>query len=273
MMRKVSKVQMVLQTILEKFKTGDIPKAIAYSMFPIPKTPSDSWSYLNRLIMFLSGTYDARGIRQWNSVGRSVKRGAKAIYILVPYFVKGKNVEDHEEEILKGFMASPVFKVQDTEGEHLDYIQDIPVPDLPLMERAKELGIKISTELPCYGFYGVYIANKKEILIASPEEIVFFHELSHAAYEFCIDKLKPSNNWIQEVIAELSAQALCHLVGKQPNNNLGNSYHYIESYAASEGLKPVTACLKVINDVETILNFILGKEVKKYVERSITRAA
>jgi len=273
MMKRVSKVQMVLQTIMEKFKTGDIPKAIAYSMFPLPKTPSDTWSYLNRMIMFLSGTNDARGIRQWNSVGRSVKRGAKAIYILVPYFVKGKDVEDDDEEILKGFMVSPVFKVQDTEGEHLDYLKDIPMPELPLMERAEELGIKVSTELSCYGFYGVYIANKKEIVIASPEEIVFFHELSHAAYEFCIDKLKPGQDWIQEVIAELSAQALCHLVGKKPSQTLGNTYRYIESYAAEGGLKPVTACLKVINDVEIILNFILGKEVKKYVEHPIQRTA
>lgn len=273
MSERITKVQKVLHGILEKFKTGDVPKAIAYSMFPIRGTPSDKWSYINRMIMLLSGTIDARGIKQWNSVGRYVKQGSKAIYIVVPYFVKETHVEDDENEILKGFMAKPVFKVENTEGDLLDYEKDIPLPDFPLLERAKEWGITVITISPNPKYLGAYISNEKEIFIATPEEIVFFHELSHAAYELCIGQLKPGQNWDQEIIAELSAQALCHLIGKKPNNNLGNTYRYIESYAAKEGLKPVTACLKVINDVETILNFILGKEVKKHVEHSITRAA
>jgi hypothetical protein len=155
----------------------------------------------------------------------------------------------------------------------LDYEEEIPLPDLPLLERAKELGITVSTISPHPKFLGAYLFDVKEIVIATPEEIVFFHELSHAAYELCIGKLKPGQNWDQEIIAELSAQALCHLIGKRPNNNLGNTYKYIESYAEKAGYKPVSACLKVIDDVERILNFILGREVKKHVEHSIERAA
>ncbi len=272
MSERVTKVQQVLHSILEKFKTGDIPKAIVYSMFPIRGTPSDSWSYINRMIMLLSGTIDARGIRQWNKAGRSVKRGAKAIYILVPYFVKRRCLENDENEILRGFMAKPVFCVEDTEGEPLDYEKEIPLPDLPLLERAKELGVTVSTISPCPKFLGVYISDAKEIVLATPEEIVFFHELSHAAYDLCIHKLKPGQRWDQEIIAELSAQALCHLVGKQPNNNLGNTYKYIERYAESARLKPISACLKVINDVETVLNFIL-KGGESYVEQTIAREA
>ncbi len=268
------KVRMVLKDILEKFKTGEVPKAIAYALFPVAGTPSDKWSFMNKMIMFMSGTVDARGIRQWNRVGRMVKRGAKAIYILVPYFVKGKrNVEEDENEILKGFFAKPVFRVEDTEGEALDYEKVIPLPELPLLDKAEEWGITVSTIMPHKDFLGVYFPNAKEIIVASPEEIVFFHELSHAAYELCIGKLEPGQRWDQEIIAELSAQALCHLIGKQPSNKLGNTYHYIEGYAAEAGLKPIAACMKVIHDVETILNFILGKGGDKHVERSIERAA
>jgi hypothetical protein len=273
MSERASKVQMVLHGILEKFKTGDVPKAIVYSMFPIKGTPSDRWSYINRMIMLLSGTVDARGIRQWNRVGRSVKHGSKAIYILVPYFVKRRCLDDDETEMLKGFMAKPVFGVEDTEGELLDYEKEIPLPDLPLLQRAKEWGITVSTILPCPKFLGVYLSKAKEIAIASPEEIVFFHELSHAAYELCIGKLKSGQRWDQEIIAELSAQALCHLIGKNPHNTMGNTYRYIESYADHAGLKPVSACLKVIDDVERVLNFIMGREVNTNVEHSIERAA
>jgi hypothetical protein len=274
MSERVSKVQKVLHGILEKFKTGDVPKAIVYSMFPIKAIPSEKWSYINRMIMLLSGTIDARGIRQWNRAGRSVKPGSKALYILVPYFIKRRSLEDDETELLKGFMAKPVFGVEDTEGELLDYEKVIPLPDLPLLERAREWGVTVSTIPPCLKFLGVYLPDAKEIVVATPEEIVFFHELSHAAYDLCIAKLKPGQRWDQEIIAELSAQALCHLVGKQPDNNLGNSYRYIGGYADQAGLNPVTACLKVIDDVERVLNLILKKkEVNKHVERSIERAA
>lgn len=35
------RVKSVLNSILQKFKNGDIPEAIAYSMFPFPDVPSD----------------------------------------------------------------------------------------------------------------------------------------------------------------------------------------------------------------------------------------
>jgi hypothetical protein len=86
------RVKNVLNSILQKFETGDIPEAITYSMVPFPGVPSANWSLLNRTLMFLSGTMDARGIRQWNKVNRFVKKGSKCLFILVPYI---KKVEDN----------------------------------------------------------------------------------------------------------------------------------------------------------------------------------
>jgi hypothetical protein len=48
------KVRETLNTIIERFKSGDIPEAVAYSMFPIPNLPSSRWSLLNRTLMFFS---------------------------------------------------------------------------------------------------------------------------------------------------------------------------------------------------------------------------
>jgi hypothetical protein len=84
------KVKQTLQTILDQFKTGDIPKAVANAMFPIPDIPCSKWSLLNRTLVFLSGTMDARGYRQWQQVNRYVKKASKAIFILVP-FIKKRN--------------------------------------------------------------------------------------------------------------------------------------------------------------------------------------
>ncbi len=134
------KVKQALETIVQRFKEGDIPEAIAFSVFPMPNIPASRWSLLNRILMFLAGTNDARGFRQWQEVGRYVKKGSKAITILAPRFIK-KDTEDEEEAktILVGFLAVPVFRVEDTEGEPLDY-QKITLPELPLMELAKEWG-------------------------------------------------------------------------------------------------------------------------------------
>ena len=112
-----TKVKQVLDSILEKFKTGEIPDAIAMATFPIPDTPSCRWSFTNRTLMFLSGTCDARGFRQWKSVDRWVKKGAKAIYILVPCFKKKTEAETGEEkEVLCFFKSSAVFKVEERKG-------------------------------------------------------------------------------------------------------------------------------------------------------------
>jgi len=46
------KVKKVLNGIVEKFKTGYIPEAVAMASFPIPDTPSCKWSFINRTLMF-----------------------------------------------------------------------------------------------------------------------------------------------------------------------------------------------------------------------------
>ena len=136
------KVKSVLNSVLERFETGDIPEAIAYSMFPFPDVPSAKWSLLNRTLMFLSGTMDARGYKQWQNVNRYVKKGSKALYIIVPYL---KVVQDDMEErkyTLTGFGVKAVFRVQDTKGSDLEY-ENIELPDVPLMKRAEEWRIPI----------------------------------------------------------------------------------------------------------------------------------
>jgi antirestriction protein ArdC len=258
-----AKVKEVLASILDRFRNNDIPEAIAYSMFPIPNIPSAKWSLLNRMIMLLSGTRDARGFRQWLQAKRYVKKGSKAFYILVPYLKKVEDEETGEEtEILKGFMAKPVFRYEDTEGEALEY-ERVELPKVPLMEKAEEWGISVKAIPGNYGYYGYYSSSNKAIGLASQEECVFFHELAHCAHEKVNGTLKNGQDPVQEIVAELSAQALCRIVGKQPHDTLGNSYSYIELYAEKLKTSPYTACLRVLSDTEKVLNLIL-KEGREY---------
>ena len=120
-----ARVKKVLDNILESFKNKDIPQAVAYAQFPIPDIPSSKWSLLNQLIMRLSSTHDARGLKQWNAVNRYVKKGSSAIYILVPYIKKTKDENgDKEEEELDhepqtdAFVYDHVDDLGDIAGEH-----------------------------------------------------------------------------------------------------------------------------------------------------------
>ena len=88
--------------------------------------------------------------------------------------------------------------------------------------------------------------------------------LSHAADEKVKGSLKAGQDHFQEIVAELAAQALCILVGKQAKDTSGNSYRYIERYAEKAKLSPHSACLKVMSQTEKVINLILnGKEVNK----------
>jgi len=252
------RIKQVLNGILERFKSGDIPEAVACSMYPTADDiPSAKWSLLNRILMFVAGTADARGYKQWLKAGRYVKKGSKGFHILVPCMKRMEDDETREEkETLVGFMCKPVFRYEDTDGESLDYEQ-IELPELPLLERAKEWGLNVRAIPGNYRCYGYYSPIRKEIALTTSEEKTFFHELSHAAHEKIKSGLKSGQDPFQEIVAELSAQALCHLVGKQANNSFGNSYRYIVGYAEKAKLTPHAACLKVMSQTEKVLDLIL----------------
>lgn len=280
------KVKQALEGILQRFETGDIPEVIAYTTFPVYDVPSARWSLLNRILMWLAGTADARGIRQWNKVGRKVKKGAKSFAILAPRLVSLEKKEDQVEEgadpeetvkeagiqeeplkeesikVLAGFLAVPVFRVEDTEGEPLSY-EKITLPELPLMEVARELGVSVRGIPFDTLYYGYFNQSSDEICLASEDEVVFFHELSHAAHRKVLgEKLKGGQDWKQEIVAELSAAVLCHLFGKDPSKYLGNNYRYISRYAEEAGLTPVQGCYRVVKDVEAVLGLIFNHAKK-----------
>jgi hypothetical protein len=128
---------------------------------------------------------------------------------------------------------------------------------LPLIERAQEWAISVKTIPGNYRYQGYYLSGSKKIALATPEEKTFFHELSHAAHDKINGSIKGGQDPLQEIIAELSAQALCRMVGKQPADTTGNSHIYIERYAEKLKMNPYTACLKVMSETEKVLNLIL----------------
>lgn len=250
------KVKETLGKILHRFEAGDIPEAVSIACFPKLDVPMNRWSLLNRLIVFFSGTSDARGIKQWHQIGRYPRKGSKAVYILAPSFQKEQDEEGKERQVLRGFIAVPVFRYQDTEGKPVQR-DELKLPPFPLAERAKEWGISVKAIQGNERYYGYYSQKRKEIALATEAECVFFHELAHAAHARIIGTLKNGQDPWQEIAAELSALSLCKMVGKDPKDYFGNSYQYIAGYAKKLNMNAYGACVKVIAEMEKILTLIL----------------
>ena len=245
-------VSTALQAVLDRFESGEIAEDVALAVFPGLDVPSAKWSLMNRIMMMMAITGDARGFKQWKEAGRNVKKGARSFRILGP----------DDGPRLIGFVAIPVFRVEDTEGTALDY-EAIELPEFPLIGVARAWGIPVQT-IPFQGkFLGMYHPTKDQITMASPEEKVFFHELAHAAHGRALKarggSLKGGQDWKQEIVAELSATVLCLLAGRSEKDTSGHSYRYISNEAAKAGKDVLKGISAVISDVDKVLRLIIGQ--------------
>ena len=250
------RIKEAMETLLKIFQEDNLEK-VAKAVFRGGDLPADKWSFLNRVLMYLNDTEDARGFRQWQQVGRYVKKGSKAFYIIGPVTRKikvekplesGETVKE-EKQIIAGFKAIPVFRFEDTEGEPIireEFKVNIPYEFNSIIQ---ELGLKVQPVRFCGSAYGSYNLLNKEIRLASPDIEVFLHELSHAVDDR-LTGLRPGQKGDQEVTAEFSAALIAHLMGyKVP---LGNVREYIEQY----NFRELMSCLARI---EKIVSYIIER--------------
>lgn len=269
---KIEHAKDALNRILLMFETGDLPAAISRTMIIPPpgyERPCDKWSLGNKIIMLISGTTDARGYKQWQKVGRHVKKGAKAFHILAPCTRKAKKmVVDEEtgeekEEVytaITGFRFIPVFRYEDTEGDSLPEF-DFDPPELPpLRDVAKKFGINEVIYSPgdgtSYGFYA-WGDGKKRIVLHTHDIKTWFHELGHAVHA-TFKELKNGQQSDQEIVAEIFAAVMCELHGVQGYH--AHAWEYVKHYSDSEPQKALHAIFKILSDVEECLDRVFSIE-------------
>ena len=84
--RRREHAEEALRSVLDLFESGELPEQIAQTVIARQEgtSPMVNWSLGNQLLAIIAGTSDARGYRQWQEVGRHVRKGSKALYILAP---------------------------------------------------------------------------------------------------------------------------------------------------------------------------------------------
>lgn len=269
------KSEQVADLILKNFEEGDIPKALAQVFVKRNDSlPSAAWSWRNRLIMTLSGTFDARGYKAWQKVGRRVTGGAKAIYILAPMFGKKKLDDGTEETFVYGFKSIPVFAIEVTDivDEELwkkrgkDEAEEKRLAELPLIEVAKAWGLDVSSYNGKYaGALGWY-RHGKEIALGTENLSTWMHELVHAADDKLGTLVKGvGQDATNEIVAEFGGAILLHMMGYEIEADQGGAWDYIKSYSKNDKSKALAACGKLIDRMCKAVDLIIetadfGKE-------------
>ena len=260
----IESVEDAVKALLKAFQNQKFPAKIARTFIARDEKndiPSNYWSLGNIALMTMQGTNDARGYNQWKKVGRHVKAGTKAIYILVPKTnqVKTKNAATGEEEttiVTTGFKRSAVFKVEDTEGAEIKIPDYTPKTLPPFFNVAGKLNLKVEYMPFTKDYLGFYSHNQQKIQLNSYDVDVYFHELAHAVHD-TIEPLSKVSKEKAEIVAEFSAAVLCQIVGIE--GQAFNSYEYVKKYcnaATPNGI--VKQIMKLLSTVEKVVSTILN---------------
>lgn len=253
-MTSTERATALLQNIVTLFSKESLPEMCAKTFINAPETPSSSWSMSNQLLMLMSGTTDARGYRQWGKVYRNVKKGSKAIYILVPMQKKIKDEKDDGKEkmIVVGFRAMPVFRYEDTEGIPLEEYKPKALP--PLFHLAEKNGINVTWQNSEGGEYGSINIKSGSMTLSTESPDTFLHELVHW-YDNKSVKLKRGQDPEQETVAQLGACVLAKMYGYDATQY---TWGYIASYTGSKSPEKIgQMCVKVLNRVQKAITAIL----------------
>lgn len=210
------------------------------------------------------------GASLWNTMGRKIKKGAKAIKILIPHPYKKEietTNEDGEKVMVEKefcyFTLGNVFDISQTEGEELPGICKELSDDSPLILELIENVSKISTCPIAYwnlkeGSKGFYSLKEDKIVIkkdmTSSQTIkTLVHEIAHSR----LHKETTKTRQQAEIEAESIAYVVCSHFGVDTSEY---SFEYIANWSREKDAKELKGILnniqkeakKMILEIETV---------------------
>jgi hypothetical protein len=272
------RVSAIANDILTAFESGELPHALAQLFIHRHvEVPSRLWTWTNRLVAIRQGHVYAAGFRQWQEIGRSVKKGEHAFRILAPKVKRAK--EDDEERGVRegdllalGFLAVPVFGYLQTEGEPLAGVEDTPefVDRLPLIEVARAWGLSVSL----YSYEDApdrlgYFTPGSGIALGVENLSTWTHELVHAADHRLGNLVAQSLD--AEVVAEFGGAILLECLGYTAESDRGGAYGYLRRHCEKEKRSLLGVCTELLDrtcgciallldEAETLAGSPIGKE-------------
>ncbi len=197
------------------------------------------YSFYNQMILMFHKCSQVAGYRRWQELGRSVKKGSKAVWILAPAYYKKKveNDEGEEEEVRKLYFRSvPVFDIADTEGEEVERglttSSKIGFPEAK--EAARKLGFSVRLK-PLEIATGGFIKEKAITLnsnLSDTEHVgTLIHELSHGLLDHTNNKNGELPEKVKEQQAETATYLACQILGVERKSKF-----YLKGWSLSKNI-------------------------------------
>lgn len=198
-----------------------------------------NYSLYNQIILCFADCSQVAGYKKWKELGRTVKKGGKAVWILAPWLkpvkVEKEGEEEKEKKILHGFFSVPVFDISQTEGEPIKRgITTGSDIDFDELRKATEKAGWTVVFKPLEIAKGGYVTsdNGEITLNSNLDETENIGTLVH---EWVHKELKHPDNGTPARVAEQQAETATYLVCKV----LGierKSVFYLKSWGLSENI-------------------------------------
>ncbi len=235
--------------LLEKLKEGinQVKSGREFKRILATMAKFHSYSWRNNLLIWLQCPAATRvaGYRTWQKMGRSVRKGEKAVWIFAPLLIKRKEEnEEDEEQVVTMFRPVPVFDYSQTEGEPLPTMTGKYIPNTheELLSKLKKLCGKMKIEIVFEELSGIEGVSKiGKIIIDSkknPTEqaVILLHELAHEIIHDSSEKRCKLNTEQKEMEAEATAYILGQHIGLPETNSADYLSLYHKSYDLQESL-------------------------------------
>lgn len=204
------------------------------------------YSFNNTLMIFTQypEATQVMGFKQWQKVGRQVRKGEKGIAIFAPCKYKREDENGDEKHYLAGFRVAYVFDISQTDGE------DLPQPckglqgdDAGLFQRlvdyAQSQHIQVETKplLDCNGF--CRFKEQKASMIAVSGDMAPLQQAKTMAHELGHALLHGETDYrAHRPTCELEAESVAFVVLSHFGLDTGDySFGYIASWKSEDTIE------------------------------------
>lgn len=218
------------------------------------------YSLFNQFLLMFARASQVAGFRKWQQLGRNVKKGEKAIWILAPYFKKvtteGQGDEEEQtEKVISGFFSVPVFDIAQTEGKKIgrQMTTYAPVSLGSLKAFAKRQGFTVNLkplEISLGGGINNTTITLNSNLGKSDQVGTLIHELAHGLLGHQYQKNGNIPSEVKEQQAEVTTYLVCKTLGIRRKSEF-----YLKSWGLSQN---------IVKDFKTI------DKVSKQILRGLT---
>lgn len=223
-----------------------------------------NYSFNNTLLIWFQNPEASyvKGFVDWNKMGRTVKKGSKAIKIFAPVIKTEEDKEGNKKRYMVNVKITNVFDISQTEGQDvpalIQGIQGSSEPAKFIINRIKELYPVKNIQGSIYSAKGSTNGkdiNVKELLSDNQRAKTLVHEVCHYKVDFIKDNPKKASRASKEVVAEGTAYVVCKYFGLDTSEY---SFSYVKSWCGDTelikevGQKIQKTAEEIIKEIEAV---------------------